>query len=73
LSTSEIATTDGSLTTIPFPGKNTRILAVPRSIPIFLINTVNSLKVKYKKEKPQFKIKNQIVFIFTFSFFLFYF
>jgi hypothetical protein len=32
---SEIATTDGSFSTIPFPGMYTNVFAVPRSIPSF--------------------------------------
>src|SRR3989338_3722356 len=38
LSVKEIATTVGSLITIPFFGTNTRVLAVPKSIPIFCKN-----------------------------------
>src|SRR3989344_5168555 len=33
LSATETATTDGSLSTIPFPGTKTRTVVVPRSIP----------------------------------------
>src|SRR5688572_13655473 len=36
LSSSEIATTDGSLRTTPLPLTYTRMLAVPRSMPIFM-------------------------------------
>src|SRR3989344_1204724 len=35
LSRIEIATTDGSLRIIPFLGRNTTVLVVPKSIPIF--------------------------------------
>ena len=35
LSCSETATTEGSFSTIPFPGKYTKVFAVPRSIPSF--------------------------------------
>src|SRR3989344_4757007 len=43
LSKTEIATTDGSLMTIPFLGMNTTVLVVPRSIPIFAITTCRPL------------------------------
>ena len=36
LSCSETATTEGSFKTTPFPGKKTRVLAVPKSMPNFL-------------------------------------
>src|SRR3990167_2853681 len=36
LSCSETATTEGSLSTIPLPGRNTKVLAVPKSMPSFL-------------------------------------
>ena len=35
LSISETATTDGSLRTMPLPGTNTKVLAVPKSMPNF--------------------------------------
>src|SRR3989344_6427785 len=37
LSCSETATTDGSFNTTPLPGTNTRVFAVPRSIPNFRV------------------------------------
>src|SRR3990167_7704095 len=39
LSCSETATTEGSFKTMPFPGRNTKVLAVPKSIPNFLVKT----------------------------------
>ena len=38
LSCSETATTEGSFKTTPLPGKNTKVLAVPKSMPNFLEN-----------------------------------
>ena len=35
LSCSETATTEGSFKIIPLPGKNTRVFAVPKSMPNF--------------------------------------
>src|SRR3989344_2445485 len=37
LSCSETATTEGSFKTTPLPGKKTKVLAVPKSIPNFLV------------------------------------
>ena len=36
------ATTEGSLTTIPFPLAYTRVLAVPKSIPKSFVENINS-------------------------------
>src|SRR3989344_4424630 len=38
LSCSDTATTDGSFRTIPFPGRKTRVFAVPKSMPSLLLN-----------------------------------
>ncbi len=41
LLSSDTATTDGSLRTIPCPGTNTRMFVVPRSIPTFGVKLLN--------------------------------
>ena len=38
-----IATTEGSLKTIPFPLTKTKVFAVPKSIPISLLSKISSL------------------------------
>src|SRR3989344_5581756 len=53
----ETATTDGSFNTIPRPGTNTKVLAVPRSMPNFFTNKVillNSLYVRAQRCQPAF-------------------
>ena len=39
--TASLATTEGSLNTIPFPATNTFVFAVPKSIPISLLPNLN--------------------------------
>ena len=55
LSCSETATTEGSFKTIPLPGKNTRVFAVPRSIPNFFesnpINPIYHICARIKNMK----------------------
>ena len=58
LSATETATTEGSLSTIPFPGTKTRTVVVPRSIPSFgeNENDISYVRALYAKASMEYRV-----------------